>query len=84
MFRRLLVRCELGWNRIEKQSDHKSNNQVKIFTENIVVKEEEWFADMNLTDGATFPMALIKHENQESTKKIIFHLTQSNTDVKLQ
>ena len=27
-----------------------------------MVIEEEWFSDMNLTDGATFPTALIKRE----------------------
>ena len=67
-----------------KKSEFSTKDKVKLFRKNIVVIQEEWFADMNLTDGATFPMALIKHENQESTKKIIFHLTQSNTDVKLQ
>ena len=39
---------------------HSSKNEVKLFRENIVVIEEEWFIDMKLTDGATFPTALIK------------------------
>ena len=44
-----------------KKSNHTSNNKVKTFCEDIVVIEEEWFDDMNLTYGATFLMSLIKH-----------------------
>ena len=39
----------------KNKSDHSSNNKVKLFCENIVVIEEEWFADANLTDGEKFP-----------------------------
>ena len=41
---------------------HTSNDKVKIFRENIVVIEEKWFGDMNLTDGSTFATDLIKRE----------------------
>ena len=52
---------DLNFNETElkKISDHKSNDKVKFFCENIVVLEEEWFDYMNLTDGVTFPTALI-------------------------
>ena len=42
------------------KSNHSSNNKVILFCENIVVIEEEWFDDMNLTDDETFPIDLIK------------------------
>ena len=68
----------------KRKSDHTSDNEVKIFCETSVVIEEEWFDDMNLTDHATFPIALIKHaKNLESTKIMIIHVTQSNTYAKL-
>ena len=35
-----------------------------------MVIEEEWFDDMNLTDGATFPMDLIKHTKTTVNQKI--------------
>ena len=35
-----------------------------------MVIEEEWFDDMNLTDGATFPTALIKRAKSRFNKKI--------------
>ena len=37
-----------------------TNDKGKLFGENIVVIEEEWFDDKNLTYDATFPTALIK------------------------
>ena len=43
-----------------KKSDHISNDKVKTITEGVAVIEEDWFDDMNLTDGATFSMPLIK------------------------
>ena len=46
---------------ILKKSDQTSNNKVKN-CENIVVVEEEWFDDMNLTNGATFTADLIKRK----------------------
>ena len=44
----------------KKQPDHTSNNKVKLFCENIVLSEEEYFDDTSLTDGATYLTALIK------------------------
>ena len=57
---------------LKKQSDHRSNNKVKLFCEIIVVIEEEWFDDMNLTDGATYLKALIKHAKNRFNQKIKF------------
>ena len=37
-----------------KKSDHTSNDKFKLFCGIIVVIEEEWFDDMNLTDGKPF------------------------------
>ena len=34
----------------------------KLFREKIVDIEEEWFYEINLTDGATFPSELTKRE----------------------
>ena len=50
--------------------EHTSKNKVKSFHENIVVIEEEWFADINLTDGETFPKALIKRAKYRFNQKI--------------
>ena len=52
------------------ESDHTSNNKVKLFRENIVVIEEEWFSDMNLTDDLTFLKVLIKHAKYIINQKI--------------
>ena len=38
----------------------------------MVAIEEEWFDDMNLTDGATFLTALIKHAKSRFNQKIKF------------
>ena len=57
-----------------KQSDHTSNDKVKLFHESIVVIKEEWFDDMNLTVDATFPMALIKRTKTGFNKRIKFPL----------
>ena len=56
---------------ILKKSDQTSNNKVKN-CENIVVVEEEWFDDMNLTDGETFLTDLIKRAKNRVNQKIIF------------
>ena len=69
---------------MKRKSYHSSNAKVQLFRENIVVIEEEWFDGMNLTDGTTFPKVLIKRENQNSIKTLIYHVTQSNTYMKLQ
>ena len=57
---------------MKSKSDHSSNNKVELSWKNIVVVEEEWFADMDLTDGATFPMALTKQSKSRSNQKIKF------------
>ena len=36
----------------------------------VVVVEEEWFDHMNITDGATFPKALIKRAKTRVNQKI--------------
>ena len=46
---------------MKNKSNHLSNNNVQLFYEYIVVIEEKLFADINLADGAIFPMAFIKH-----------------------
>ena len=57
------------------ETDHTFNDKIKLSRKNIVAIEEEWFSGMNLTDGATFPTALIKRakinnqqENSRNTK----------------
>ena len=37
-----------------------------------MVIKEEWFSDINLTDGATFPTDLIKRTKTRANKKINF------------
>ena len=51
----------IGETELKRKLGHTSNNKVKLFCENIVVVEEEWFYDMNLTNIATFLTDLIKH-----------------------
>ena len=46
--------------------------------------EEGWFHDMNLTDGATFLIALIKRAKTRFNQKINFRVTQSVACRKLQ
>ena len=72
MFRRLRVIRGLWLYRTKKQSDHTSNGKVKTVHKIIVVIEEEWFDDMNLTDGATFTMDLIKRAKNMVNQKIFF------------
>ena len=48
-----------------------------------MVIEEEWFAYMNLTGGATFPMALAKRTKSRINQNN-FHMTQSDAYAKLQ
>ena len=45
---------------LKKQSDNTSNDRVLKTRKTVVIIEEDWFGDMKLTDGATFPTALIK------------------------
>ena len=47
---------------MKRKSDHPSNDKVKIFFKNIVIIEEEWFTDMNLTDVSKISTAPIKRE----------------------
>ena len=68
---------------LEIKSDHTSNNKLKWFCENIVVIEEEWFAYITLTDGATFLVALIKFAKSKIKNKKL-HVTQSDAYTKLQ
>ena len=60
------------------------SDKVKCFCENIVFLEEEWFADMNLSGGATFMTALTKHSKYIWNEKYNFHVIQSNACGKLQ
>ena len=50
----------------------------------MLVIEEEWFDNMNLTDGATFQTALIKRAKTRVNKKIFFRVTQGDAYRKLQ
>ena len=54
---------------LKNKSDHTSNNELKLFFENIVVLEEEWFYNLNLTYDATFPTALIKRAKSVFNQK---------------
>ena len=54
---------------IKSKSDHSSNNRVKLFCQNIVFIEEEWFADINLNYGATSLTALTKRAQSIFNKK---------------
>ena len=69
---------------MKSKSDHSSNNKVELSWKNIVVVEEEWFSDMDLTDGATFPMSLIKRTKYRFNRKFNFHMTQSDAYGKFQ
>ena len=55
-----------------KISYHTADNKVKSFRKNIVVIEEEWFDDMNLTYVETFPTSLIKREGKYIKSRINF------------
>ena len=55
---------------MKSESDHSTNNKVKSLCDNIVVIEEEWFADINLTDGANFSTDMIKCEKSRFNQKI--------------
>ena len=57
---------------IKSKSDHSSNDKDKIFRGNILVIEGKWLSGMNLTDGATFPAALIKSAESRFNQKIYF------------
>ena len=57
---------------MKRKPDHSYNDKVKLFCENIVVIEEEWFYDMNVTDTSTFQMAIIKHAKSRFNQKINF------------
>ena len=43
-----------------------------------MIIEEEWFDDMNLTDGATFPQALIKRAKNRFNKNIFLRDTKQH------
>ena len=66
-----------------KKSDPTSNNSVDCFRKNVVVIDEEWFNDINLTGGANFPTPLIKHAKTGFNKKLIFQVIQSDAYSKL-
>ena len=68
---------------MKSKSYHSSKNKVKYFRDNITFIEEDWFADMDLTDGATFPTALIKFSKSRFNQKIFFHMTQRDAFFKL-
>ena len=44
----------------------------------VVIKEEEWFGDMNLTDNATFLTTPIKRAKTRVNKKLKIHITKSD------
>ena len=46
---------------MERKPDHLFNDKVKLFHENIVVIKKKWFANINLTESATFLTVLLKH-----------------------
>ena len=54
---------------LKTQSEHTCNDKVIFFTKNIVVIEEEWLDDINLTGGAIFPKALIKSSKSRVNQK---------------
>ena len=56
----------------EKTSDNATNKTEKYFCKLILVIEEEWFSDTNLTDDDTFPPALIKRSKTIINQKINF------------
>ena len=59
---------------LKNKLDHTPYNKVKIFRKNIVLVQEGWFADINLTDGETFPTAIIKRlKHRIKLKKTIKH-----------
>ena len=49
--------------------DHTSNNKVKLSRKNIVIIDEEWFGDTNLTDDAIFLMAMTIREKSRFNQK---------------
>ena len=51
--------CSLE-NKIKLKTGNSPNKKDKSFCNEVVVIIERWFSEMNLTDGATFPLALIK------------------------
>ena len=55
---------------MKSKSDHTFKDKVRSFCENIVVIEEEWFTNMNLTYGATSPAALIKRAKYRLNQKM--------------
>ena len=59
----------------ERKPDHLFKDEANYSCVNIVAIEEESFNCMNLTDGATFPIAQIKSENQDSIKNNYPHHT---------
>ena len=53
-----------------KKTDDTSNYKVKLLRESIVVIEEDWFSNNDITDSATFPTDLIKSAKYRFNKKI--------------
>ena len=53
---------------LKMKSDNSSNNKVKSFQGIIGVIEEIFFCGMNLIDGGTFPLALMKCEESKFNK----------------
>ena len=54
---------------LKSKSYHISNIRVQLFCKNIVVIQEEWFADINLTVAANFsdgPDQMCKIQNQQN------------------
>ena len=68
---------------MKSRSDNSPKNKVKTFHENLVVVEEEWFSEMNLTDSDTSPPDLIKREQLRFNQKNNLHLKQSYTFILL-
>ena len=68
---------------MKRKQHHSSNDKSKLFCKNIVVIEGEFVDDMNLTDGAIFPMAMIKRAKSILNQKIPPHVTKTNGYAKL-
>ena len=49
--------------------DHTSNNKVKLSRKNIVIIDEEWFGDTNLTNDAIFLTAMTIREKSRFNQK---------------
>ena len=63
---------------MKSRSDNSPKNKVKTFHENVVVVEAEWFYNISLTDGSTFPTTLTKRAKLRLNQKLFSHVTQSD------